>query len=98
MPKPDPTDPPAPSHPGPYLSTWGPLDGPILRAANPPTLGVMVTGRLFPIGMAFAGGAVAGRRGPICTFRLVVDKVELEGRWICDRQRFVKLGDAAEEL
>jgi hypothetical protein len=31
-------------------------------------------------------------------YRLEIGKVELEGRWICLRRQFIKLGDAAEEI
>jgi hypothetical protein len=32
------------------------------------------------------------------TFGLIVDKVELPGRWICVGRRFVPLGEAADPL
>jgi hypothetical protein len=32
---------PAPPPTSPYLSTWGPLDGPILRCDEPPAIGVI---------------------------------------------------------
>jgi hypothetical protein len=41
---------------------------------------------------------VEHRRGPAQTFRLVVNKTELPGRWLCVGRRFVHLGEAAEEL
>jgi hypothetical protein len=31
-------------------------------------------------------------------FRLVVNKTELDGRWLCIARRFVRLGEAAAEL
>src|SRR3954447_26530050 len=90
--------PPAPPA-GPFFSTWGPVDGPILRGAHPPAIGVVATpGDAWPIGIAYPVGTVAHRKGPAVSFRLVVDKVELDGRWICEARRFVLLGDAAEEL
>jgi hypothetical protein len=52
----------------------------------------------MPIGIAFPVGQVEHRRGPAATFRLMIDKVELEGRWLCVRREFIRLGDAAEEL
>ena len=52
----------------------------------------------MPIGIAYPVGLVEHRRGPAKTFRLVVGKVELPGRWICVGREFVPLGEAAEEL
>jgi hypothetical protein len=99
MPTFDQANPPAPPHPGPYLSTWGPLDGPILRRDEPPALGVVAPDLLpMPIGIAYPVGQVEGRRGPAVTFRLTIGKVELEGRWLCVGRRFLPLGEAAEEL
>jgi hypothetical protein len=43
-------------------------------------------------------GLVEHRRGPAQTFRLVTDKTELPGRWLCVGRRFARLGEAAEEL
>jgi hypothetical protein len=48
--------------------------------------------------MAFSAGQVEHRRGPAVTWRLVVRKVEMDGRWLCLGRRFVRLGEAAEEL
>jgi hypothetical protein len=96
MPDPDSTaDAPPPR--GPFYTNWGPLDGPILGES--PALGVLAerVGAL-PIGIAYPVGLVEHRRGPAKTFRLVVNKVELPGRWICVGRKFVPLGDAAEEL
>ena len=90
---------PAPEPAGPFFSTWGPPDGPILRRDEPPALGVVASrGQPMPIGIAFPVGLVAHRRGPATTFRLVIGKVELVGRWLCVGRRFVKLGEAAEEI
>ena len=52
----------------------------------------------MPIRIAYPVRLVAHRRGPAKTFRLVVGKVELPGRWICVEQEFIPLGEAAEEL
>src|SRR4051812_12721940 len=88
-----------PTNAGPYFTTWGPLDGPILRRHQPPALSVVPAPDCYwPIGIAFPVGQVAHRRGPAATFRLVVEKAEVEGRWVCVGRRFVRLGDAAEEL
>jgi hypothetical protein len=51
-----------------------------------------------PIGIAFPVGLVEHRRGPTKTFRLVVGKVKLGGRWICEGRRFVLRSQAAEDL
>jgi hypothetical protein len=94
-----PDDPAAPEPAGPFYSTWGPLDGPILRSHQPPAIGVVgEPGGAWPIGMAFPTGQVEHRRGPAVTWRLIIKKVELEGRWLCLGRRFVRLGEAAEEL
>jgi hypothetical protein len=97
MPNEDASSPAAP--PGPYFSTWGAVDGAILARDEPPALGV-VTQRSepMPIGIAFPDGHVEHRKGPAVTFRLVVGKTELPGRWICVGRRFVPLGEAAEPL
>ena len=95
-PTPDPTD-DAPPPSGPFYTNWGPIDGPILDES--PALGVLAerAGGL-PVGIAYPVGLVEHRRGRAKTFRLVVNKVELEGRWLCVGREFVRLGDAAEEL
>jgi hypothetical protein len=85
-------------HSEPYLSNWGPLDGPILGYNCPGAMGVLAEGEAMPIGIAYPVGLVEHRRGPAQTFRLVVNKTELLGRWLCIRRRFVQLGEAAEEL
>jgi hypothetical protein len=48
--------------------------------------------------MAFPAGQVEHRRGPAVTWRLVVRKVEKDGRWLCLGRRFVRLGEEVEEL
>jgi hypothetical protein len=52
----------------------------------------------MPIGIAFPVSPVEHRRGPAVTFRLVIGKVELEGHWPCVARKFIRLGDAAEEI
>jgi hypothetical protein len=84
---------------GPFLSNWGPRDGPILGRDCPGAIGVLTEGKAaMPIGIAYPVGLVEHQRGPAQTFRLVVNKVELPGRWICVGREFVPLGEAAEEL
>lgn len=83
----------------PLYSTWGPLDGPILRRDKPPALGVVSDpDHPMPICIAFPAGQVTHRRGPAVTFRLTIGKVEMEGRWLCVAREFIRLGEAAEEL
>ena len=89
---------PEPSHPEPYLSNFGPLDGPILGRDCPGAMGVQVEGKLMPVGIAYPVGLVEHRRGPAQTFRLVIGKTELAGRWLCVGRRFVQLGEAEEEF
>jgi hypothetical protein len=36
--------------------------------------------------------------GPAVVFRLVIDKTEPPGRWLCIGREFVQLDEAAEEL
>ena len=83
---------------GPFLTNWGPLDGPILARDEPPALGIIAPDALLPIGIAYPVGLVEHSKGPAVTFRLVVHKVEMPGRWICVGRRFVPLGEAAEWL
>ena len=93
----DPTTDDAPAPRGPFFTSWGPLDGPIL--GDSPALGVLADRKAaMPIGIAYPVGLVEHRRGPAKTFRLVVGKVELAGRWICVGREFIALGEAAEEL
>lgn len=85
-------DPPAALH-----SNWGPRDGPIRRRDRCPVMSVYAKpGDGVGIGIAYPTGFTADPKGSIETFRLVIGKTELEGRFICLRRRFVKLGDAAE--
>jgi hypothetical protein len=53
---------------------------------------------LRTIGTAYATGWVQLRNAPVKTYRLVVNEVELPGRWLCIGRQFVQLGEAAEEL
>ena len=98
MPDPDTTnDAPPPS--GAFFTNWGPLDRPILGRDESPALGVLADRTAaMPIGIAYPVGVVENRRGIAKTFRLVVGKVELPGRWICVGREFILLGEAAEEL
>jgi hypothetical protein len=50
------------------------------------------------IGTAHVTGWVQHRKGPAATFRLVIDKSELPGRWLCIGRRFVREDEAAERL
>ena len=94
MPDPD-TNPPS----GPYFSTWGPLDGPILGCDDCSALDVVsYRSAGWLVGNAYSVGLVAHPQGPAKTFRLVLGKVELPGRWICVGREFVHLGEVAEEL
>jgi hypothetical protein len=90
MTEPDDHSPPAPP----------PSDSPLILCRDePPALGVVAApDQPMPIGVAFPVGQVAHRKGPAVTFRLVIGKVELEGRWLCVGREFIRLGEAAEEL
>jgi hypothetical protein len=86
--------------PPPYFANWGPKDGPILGRDRSPAIEVFHTADAshLPIGIAYPVGLIPGRNGPVKTFRLVIQDNELDGRFICDRRRFVRIGDAAEGL
>jgi len=51
--------------------------------SRPPWESLLNPTQPMPIGIAYPVGLVRHRKGPATTFRLVVGKVELEGRWIC---------------
>jgi hypothetical protein len=53
---------------------------------------------LRTIGTAYATGWVQNRDAPLKTYRLVVNKTELAGLWLCIGREFVRLGDPAEKL
>ena len=85
------------SDPPRYLSTHGPLDGPIRDRDARFTIGVHVEARQGPVGMARPVGWVPDPKDgpPIATFRLQVGKGPmLPGLWTCDRQVFVRLDPA----
>jgi hypothetical protein len=86
--------------PGPYFSTSGPLDGPILGRDEPPAMGllVVVPGSDCPFGLAYPAGLAGHGAGPAVTFRLVIDNTELPGRWLCIEREFVQLDEVAEKL
>jgi hypothetical protein len=86
-----------PPHPEPYVANWGPRTGPILNADCPGAIGVLAEGNPMPIGIAHPVGLVEYQRRPAQTFRLVIDKTELPGHWLCVGRRFVQLGEAAED-
>src|SRR4051794_23452323 len=92
--------PPEPS--GPFFSNYGPRDG-LIMYGGAPVMGVL-DGQGAVVGIAWLGGAIASRRGPVQLWELEVgerSKVRLEGRWICrNREFFIRLEegnrDAAE--
>jgi hypothetical protein len=80
-----------------FWSSWGPKDGPILWSAQPPALGLYESpGGGMPAGVAYPVGWIQGSKAPVATFRLIVGQEEVEGVFLCDRRRFVPLGEAAE--
>ena len=81
----------------PYYATWGPTDGPIRAVDCPPALGVVVDldAPPMPIGIANCVGFHPDPKRPIATFRLTVHKVDLPGRYVCDRRRFVLMPNAS---
>lgn len=84
---------------GTFYSNIGPHDGPIMFG-EAPVMGVLSNrdGRGFPIGIAWLSGPIPSRKGPVQLWRLEVNKVKLEGVWICRNRQFIRLGDAAEEV
>jgi hypothetical protein len=50
------------------------------------------------IGIATVDGKIEGAKEPLPVFKLRIRRQEIEGRWIVVDRRFVRLGDAAEEL
>ena len=50
------------------------------------------------IGIATLSGRIQGVKEPLSVFTLKVHRLELEGRWIVVDRRFIRLGEAAEEL
>jgi hypothetical protein len=43
-------------------------------------------------------GKIEGASEPLSVFKLTIRRVDLKGRWIVIDRRFVRLGDAAEEM
>jgi hypothetical protein len=89
---------PALPHSGPYFSTTGPTDGPIFAWDNWPALAVVdAPDSIRTIGTAHVTGWVQHTKGPAALFRLVIDDVELPGRWLSIGRRFVRADEAAED-
>jgi hypothetical protein len=82
-----------------YFANLGPSHGPILGRDHSRSLGVFHTSDAshLPIGIAYPTGLAPGRTEPVRTFRLVIDKVALDGWWKVDHRKFVRLGPGAEE-
>jgi hypothetical protein len=85
--------------PGRYFSNWEPQDHPILGNDCPCAIAVLGSqDAAIPIGIAYPAGRVQHGQGLVTTFRLVVNRTTLDGRWVCVGRRFVQLGEAAERL
>lgn len=77
-----------------YYSNWGPRDACITWSDRPSDLDVHdEPDKTLPVGVAYLVGYVSSRRGPVCLFRLVVGGVKLDGLFVCDCRRFVRLED-----
>jgi hypothetical protein len=79
-----------------FLTNFGPLTGPILYRDAPPALGVFrdqVVG--MPIGVAYPTGYTPREPYPAAVFRLGVEGVDPDARWVCVGRVFVELGEAA---
>jgi hypothetical protein len=59
---------------------------------------VVAPGSNSPLGVAIPVGLIEHGAGPAVVFRLVIDKTEPPGRWVCIGRRFVPLGDAGAVL
>jgi hypothetical protein len=91
--------PPALPHSSQYFSTAGPTDGPILLWDDWPAPAVVdAPDSVQTIGTACVTGWVRYHKDPAAMFRLVIDKAELPGRWLCIGRRFVRVDEAAKEL
>jgi len=64
----------------------------------PSAISVLSEGDAMPIGVACSMRLVQHRRGSAQTFRLVVNRTEVPGLWVCAGRRFVPLVEAAAEL
>lgn len=83
---------------GPWYANYGPTSGHILFGTAP-VMGVLGSpSGGAPLGIAWLAGSIPSTRGPVQLWRLEVGKRELEGRWVVKDRRFVRLGDAAEEV
>lgn len=74
-----------------YFADSGPTDGPLIRYASPPTIGVRadLDGPPVPIGTAHATGFVMRRHQSVATFRLVIGGQAIAGIWVCVGRRFL---------
>jgi hypothetical protein len=84
----------------PYLTDVGPERGAMPVAGGYAVVAVFDSTE-YPrtsIGIATADGKIEGAKEPLSVLRLNIRRRDVEGRWIIVDRRFVKLGEAAEEL
>lgn len=89
--------------PGPYYSSCGPTHG-YLLARYSAVMGVLLEPGGWPAGIAWLAGTLPGRTEPIQVWRLTLreggalkgKEHPVEGLWIVQDRRFVRLGDASE--
>jgi hypothetical protein len=68
----------------------GPLVGPLRHRDSPDCFGVYdEDGQGFPIGIAYGVRWLLDDRGPVATFRLAVNGVDLPGLYVVEDRRFV---------
>jgi hypothetical protein len=78
--------------PGPYYSTWGPMDGPIRRGDCPAIIEVVgAAGPGAPVvGEAEVVGVHPDPGGSVAIFRLRIGGDWLSGLWECRGRQFVR--------
>ena len=89
--------------PGPYYSSVGPAHG-YLLARYSAVMGVLTQPGGWPAGVAWLSGTLPGRDGSIQVWRLTLreggrlkgQEHPIDGRWIVQDRKFVRLGDASE--
>jgi hypothetical protein len=88
----------SPAHPELLWANFGPLDAPLFDGDAPSAIAVLprLDGPPSPVGIAYGASYVRHRNRSVATWRLVIGKEELPGRWVCIGRRFVEVGDWQE--
>ena len=83
---------------GPHFSNFG-VVGPLRPDDAPSTIGVLLDldAPPMPVGIAFGCGYVEERKGKlVATWRLVVSRAEIPGRFVCIGRRFLEVDEWRE--